>query len=309
MIPVNVSQKVVRPEPADGRSTTVTPQSSVATPDRHVGDRGRRLQPDGASQGYSSLGTSHDCGPCCQALPSCGIIGGNTAARTPPVRRDSTRWELPSIARPAARRSPVSRPVAHRAAAARRWTTAATRSSVVSVGRRVGRSVATIAAPAEVAREGLLPWDLHDCAQYVDPAGVWGDGRRLLQTAASCPSGYNSLGASGDCTTCCKTKPCRSNGCPAGSCGWKTDNCGESIFCGQCAPSCGAMGGDYCSQSNSCPGGYTSLGASSDCKRCCKSPPSCGAMGGNYCSQTGSCPAGYSSLGQSNDCSPCCVAN
>jgi hypothetical protein len=70
--------------------------------------------------------------------------------------------------------------------------------------------------------------------------------------------------------------------------------------------SCGAMGGNYCSQSGSCPAGYNSLGASSDCNPCCQQAPSCGSMGGNYCSQSGSCPAGYSSLGMSSDCGPCC---
>lgn len=97
----------------------------------------------------------------------------------------------------------------------------------------------------------------------------------------SCPSGYDSLGNSSDCSPCCKPSP---------------------------QPSCGAMGGDYCSQTGSCPANYTSLGGSSDCSACCKyePPPSCGAMGGDYCSQTGSCPEGYGSLGGSSDCVQCC---
>jgi hypothetical protein len=68
------------------------------------------------------------------------------------------------------------------------------------------------------------------------------------------------------------------------------------------------MGGDYCSQTGSCPASYSSLGASSDCNPCCKyvPPPSCGAMGGDYCSQTASCPSGYASLGASSDCVRCC---
>ncbi|HEX9726703.1 MAG TPA: PKD domain-containing protein, partial [Vicinamibacteria bacterium] len=82
------------------------------------------------------------------------------------------------------------------------------------------------------------------------------------------------------------------------------------------AQSCGELGGDYCSQSGSCPAGYDSLGPSNDCSPCCvqeqqppPAGPSCGQMGGDYCSQSGSCPAGYHSLGPSNDCSPCCVQN
>ena len=37
---------------------------------------------------------------------------------------------------------------------------------------------------------------------------------------------------------------CQSTGCPAGSCGWQTDNCGNSLWCGDC--SC---------QSQGCPAG------------------------------------------------------
>jgi len=77
------------------------------------------------------------------------------------------------------------------------------------------------------------------------------------------------------------------------------------------AQSCGELGGDYCSQTGSCPAGYDSLGPSNDCSPCClqqpPSGPSCGELGGDYCSQSGSCPAGYDSLGLSNDCSPCCL--
>lgn len=75
------------------------------------------------------------------------------------------------------------------------------------------------------------------------------------------------------------------------------------------AQSCGEAGGDYCSQSGSCPAGYNSLGQTWDCNPCCESVPqgpSCGALGGNWCSQGGGCPAGYDSLGQTYDCNPCC---
>jgi len=36
------------------------------------------------------------------------------------------------------------------------------------------------------------------------------------------------------------------------------------------AQSCGAIGGDYCSQNGSCPAGFDALGLTSDCKPCCK---------------------------------------
>ncbi len=75
--------------------------------------------------------------------------------------------------------------------------------------------------------------------------------------------------------------------------------------------SCGEVGGDYCSQTGSCPAGRHSLGQTNDCNPCCRtnepSGPSCGALGGNYCSQTGSCPAGYANLGGTWDCVRCCL--
>jgi hypothetical protein len=77
------------------------------------------------------------------------------------------------------------------------------------------------------------------------------------------------------------------------------------------AQSCGEIGGDWCSQTGSCPAGRHSLGRTSDCNPCCRtnepSGPSCGELGGNYCSQTSSCPAGYASLGTTWDCTRCCL--
>jgi hypothetical protein len=77
-------------------------------------------------------------------------------------------------------------------------------------------------------------------------------------------------------------------------------------------PSCGELGGDYCSQSGACPAGRSSLGQTHDCNPCCASEPppdpglSCEGLGGNYCSHTGACPAGHDTLGQTPDCNPCC---
>jgi hypothetical protein len=145
-------------------------------------------------------------------------------------------------------------------------------------------------------------------------------GGSYCSQSGSCPSGYDSLGASSDCSPCCKPKPQPSCGqmggsycSQSGSCPSGYNSLGASSDCSPCCkpkpqPSCGAMGGDYCSQTASCPANYTSLGASSDCTRCCKysPPPSCGAMGGDYCSQSASCPANYTSLGASSDCKKCC---
>ncbi len=123
--------------------------------------------------------------------------------------------------------------------------------------------------------------------------------------AGSCPQGFISLGYSWDCSPCCRLKPCQSTGCPAGRCGWQADNCGNIVWCGECGQSCGAMGGDHCSQSGSCPGGYESLGVSNDCRACCRRGPSCGELGGTHCGQGGDVPDGYESLGATWDCNPC----
>jgi hypothetical protein len=120
-----------------------------------------------------------------------------------------------------------------------------------------------------------------------------------------CPSGYESLGRTYECNLCCRG--CTPHGCPSGSCGWQSDGCGGDIWCGQCLASCGEMGGEYCSQSNGCPGNYPeALGRSWDCAQCCARGPSCGEAGGSWCSQDGSCPDGRGSLGRTWDCDPCC---
>ncbi|MBN1960207.1 MAG: PKD domain-containing protein [Deltaproteobacteria bacterium] len=96
--------------------------------------------------------------------------------------------------------------------------------------------------------------------------------------------------------------------CPDGS-ECKQLNCITCPCAGICTPvslSCGAMGGDFCSNTGKCPQGYDNLGASYDCSPCCKQGDSCGAMGGNYCSNDGKCPRGYDVLGVTYDCTPCC---
>jgi hypothetical protein len=144
-------------------------------------------------------------------------------------------------------------------------------------------------------RETTCPEDCPSC-------GILGGD--LCSQTTWCPEGYISLGNTYDCIPCCES--CESTGCPPESCGWQTDNCDEEIWCGDCLPSCGSMGGDYCSQTNSCPQGYDALGPSSDCQTCCSKGPSCGQLGGDYCSQSGRCPAGGESLGVTYDCRPCC---
>jgi hypothetical protein len=229
---------------------------------------------DGCPAGYDSLGPTFDCRNCCVSLPSCGAMGGDYCSQTGSCPAGYNSLGASYDCNPCCKTQPCT-----------------------STG----------------CPPGSCGWQTDNCGEEIfcgDCAPSCGAmGGDYCSQTGGCPAGYSSLGASYDCNPCCKTQPCTSTGCPPGSCGWRTDNCGESIYCGGCAPSCGAMGGDYCSQTTSCPGGYTSLGPSSDCTRCCQSPPSCGAMGGDYCSQSPSCPAGYTSLGQSNDCVRCCVSN
>jgi hypothetical protein len=178
-------------------------------------------------------------------------------------------------------------------------------------------------------------YDCNPCCQSQPSCGAMGGD--YCGSDGVCPPGFDSLGASFDCSPCCRTAACASTGCPSGSCGWQTDNCGAQLWCGDCAPSCGAMGGDYCGAGGSCPPGFDSLGDSSDCNPCCRTAacqssgcpagscgwqtdncgaqlwcgdcaPSCGEMGGEYCSQSGGCPEGFDSIGPSSDCNPCCVS-
>jgi hypothetical protein len=146
--------------------------------------------------------------------------------------------------------------------------------------------------------------DCSPCCELAPLPSCGSMGGNHCSQSSSCPQGHDSLGQSSDCAACCKS--CISTGCPAGSCGWQTDNCGTALWCGSCLQSCGQMGGDYCSQWGGCPPGYDSLGVSSDCHPCCRQGPSCGAVGGNYCSQDGSCPDDAEDLGRTHDCNHCC---
>lgn len=57
-----------------------------------------------------------------------------------------------------------------------------------------------------------------------------------------------------------------------------------------------------------CEAGENCNSCSLDCGECPPDPgPSCGGAGGDYCSQTGSCPEGATNLGDTYDCSPCCL--
>lgn len=170
-------------------------------------------------------------------------------------------------------------------------------------------------------------------------------GEYCSQAAGWCPGGYDSLGQSSDCQTCCNqtigdgycepgvedcgTSPsdcpcwmagttCNASGSPGqcvdrcsdpayhnhtGSCG-QADECGHPIGTAQeCLPSCGAMGGDYCSQSGGwCPGGYDNLGQSNDCQACCQLDPCASPYTHDHGGSCGSADSCGHSFGASEDC-------
>lgn len=66
----------------------------------------------------------------------------------------------------------------------------------------------------------------------------------------------------------------------------------DDPWCGD--GSCQSSAGEDCS---SCP---------EDCGACPPPGPSCGEIGGSYCSQSGACPDDFDSLGATYDCNPCC---
>lgn len=99
----------------------------------------------------------------------------------------------------------------------------------------------------------------------------------VATTAASpppAPPGMTVSGRPSDCNPCCKSQPPPDPG-----------------------PSCGARGGDYCSQSAFCPPGYDSLGPTYDCNPCCVSqpPPPPPSEAGGACRA-----AGYSTASDEN---------
>jgi hypothetical protein len=234
--------------------------------------------------GYDSLGKSYDCAPCCRKGPSCGALGGNYCSQGGSVPAGYENLGVTWDCNPCCK----SRP------------------SCGAMGGNFCSQTGT--CPGGYTSLGPS-FDCNPCCKgnLPPPTPTCGAmGGNYCSQNGSCPSGYNSLGQSSDCNPCCKA--CVSTGCLAGSCGWKTDNCGKSIWCGDCLQSCGQMGGDYCSQTTLCPAGYGSLGKSNDCKTCCRQGPSCGSLGGNYCSQSGGCPGSHTDLGRTWDCNHCCLS-
>jgi hypothetical protein len=61
-------------------------------------------------------------------------------------------------------------------------------------------------------------------------------------SAVSCGSMIDNCGNSIWCGEC----QCQSTGCPPGSCEWQVDNCGSSLYCGDCGISPTCNGDGYC---------------------------------------------------------------
>ena len=163
-----------------------------------------------------------------------------------------------------------------------------------------------------------VPSDCWSCGNGVCEGGESASGCADCQGDGYCEPNVEGCGTSPDCpcwmagTTCSTSGP--SGECvdrcsdPAfhnhsGSCG-QADECGHPIGTAQeCLPSCGAMGGDYCSQTNDwCPGGHGYLGQSYDCASCCQADPCASPYThdhGGSCGSTDSC--GHS-FGSNEDC-------
>jgi hypothetical protein len=90
-----------------------------------------------------------------------------------------------------------------------------------------------------------------------------------------------SQGGQWDAVSCSCQMGCQSTGCPGGSCGWQTDNCGRSLWCGDCpCQSTGCPGGSCGWQTDNC-------GTSLWCGDCpCQST---GCPGGSCGWQTDNC--------------------
>ncbi len=99
-------------------------------------------------------------------------------------------------------------------------------------------------------------------------------------SAVSCGWQTDNCGNSIWCGEC----QCQSTGCPGGSCGWQTDNCGSSLWCGECqCQSTGCPGGSCGWQTDNC-------GSSLWCGDCqCQST---GCPGGSCGWQTDNCGNG-----------------
>lgn len=76
--------------------------------------------------------------------------------------------------------------------------------------------------------------------------------------------------------------------------------CNGDEDCGLCPEDCSCGPAEWCGD-GACSSGEDCGSCPGDCDPCPPPPdpgPSCGALGGDYCSQSASCPSGYDSLGQ-----------
>ncbi len=162
------------------------------------------------------------------------------------------------------------------------------------------------------------PSDCWSCGNGVCEGGESASGCADCQGDGYCEPNVEGCGTSPDCpcwmagTTCSTSGP--SGECvdrcsdPAfhnhsGSCG-QADECGHPIGTAQeCLPSCGAMGGDYCSQTNDwCPGGHGYLGQSYDCASCCQADPCASPYTHDHGGSCGSADSCGHSFGSNEDC-------
>ncbi len=194
-------------------------------------------------------------------------------------------------------------------------------SSSVSVAQ-VGEPIVFTADPASVSSQPAPWWDFGNATHvpgspltYAYPAaGTYA----VVLTATESQCGTTQVSSA----RTIHVFPCVSNGCPTGSCGTQTDNCGASIWCGSCCTSTGCPAGacglhtDNCGQllwcggcgcqSHGCPPGACgwrtdNCGSQLWCG-------SCGACTGGGC-QVGDCGWITDACGQQAWCGACGACN
>ena len=123
------------------------------------------------------------------------------------------------------------------------------------------------------------------CAPYLESCG---------NSPSDCPCPGNLVCSANPYPGTCVDPPPNGPVCGNWSCeaGESCNSCEND--CGTCppdpGPSCGAAGGDYCSQSGSCPDGFTDLGGTYDCAPCCLSATTAATSQPSECGVTMSCP-------------------
>ena len=171
---------------------------------------------------------------------------------------------------------------------------------------------------------------LHFTEAAVVASGTCGGigGTHCYNDGIVCDSlGFNSLGQTSDCKTCCNNTNtcggaggthCFNDGTVCSSLGF--DSLARTYDCKTCCNntnSCGGIGGTHCLNEETtgdatCASlGFEHLARTYDCNECCGNTNTCGGIGGTHCFNgvttdgTYSRSKGYDFLGTTSDCDEC----